>query len=119
MNDPFELILQNAAKLSLFPENSRYYAMETRTIKRKDGSEVKYIVRRFIPKPERFASLAGHTVHQGERPDTIAAAYLGDPEQFWRVCDANGVMQPGELTENAGGIIRIALPEGVPGDADD
>ena len=119
MNDPFELILQNAAKLSLFPENSRYYAMETRTLMRKDGSEVKYVVRRFIPKPERFATLTEHTTIQRERPDTIAAEYLGDPEQFWRICDANAVMQPVELTEEAGRKIRIALPEGVPGDTDD
>jgi hypothetical protein len=119
MSDPFELIFQNSAKLSLFPQNSRYYAMETRTLKRKDGSEVKYIVRRFIPKPELFATLTEHTVHQGERPDIVAATYLGDPEQFWRICDANGVMQPGELTEKTGGTIRIALPEGVPGEADD
>lgn len=118
MTDPFELILQNAAKLSLFPVNSRYYATETRTLTRADGSVVKYVLRRFIPKPERFATLTEHTVLQGERMDSIAAAYLGDPEQFWRICDANAVMHPEELTQEAGAKIRIGLPEGIPGERD-
>ena len=42
-------------------------------------------------------------------------AYLGDPEQFWRLCDANGAMRPDELTETVGRRLRITLPEGVPG----
>ncbi|MFZ1707308.1 MAG: LysM domain-containing protein, partial [Anaerolineae bacterium] len=59
--------------------------------------------------------LQEHTVAEGERPDLIAAAYLGDPEQFWRLCDANGVMRPEELTEEVGRRLRITLPEGIPG----
>jgi len=49
-------------------------------------------------------------VTQGERLDTITARYLGDPTQFWRVCDANDVLQPTELTEEVGNVIKIALP---------
>jgi hypothetical protein len=76
---------------------------------------VTYLCRRFVPPPERFSLLQEHEVSEGERPDGIAARYLGDPEQFWRVCDANNVIQPNELTETTGRRIRITLPEGIPG----
>jgi hypothetical protein len=116
MKDPFDMIMHNAAQLSLFPENSRYYATQTTSLKRQDGSEIKYVLRRFIPQPERFATLTEHTVLQGDRPDNVAAGYLGDPEQFWRLCDSNAVMDPDELSAKAGQRIRITLPEGVPGE---
>jgi hypothetical protein len=56
-------------------------------------------------------------VTQGERLDIIAATYLGDPEQFWRICDANNAMRPDELTETPGRQLRITLPEGIQGPA--
>ena len=68
-----------------------------------------------MPPPERFALLQEHTVSQGDRLDNLAAQYLGDPEQFWRLCDANGAMRPEELTETVGRRLRITLPEGIPG----
>ena len=74
-----------------------------------------YVRRRFCPPPERFALLHEHTVTQGERLDNITARYLGDPEQFWRICDANAAMRPDELTETVCNKLRIALPEGIPG----
>ena len=49
------------------------------------------------------------------RLDNLAAEYLGDPEQFWRICDANGVLRPDELTDTIGRRIRITLPDGIPG----
>jgi hypothetical protein len=33
---------------------------------------------------------------------------------FWRICDANGAMQPEELTQTVGRRLRITLPEGIP-----
>lgn len=80
-----------------------------------DGTEVKYLRRRFVPSPENFALLQEHTVIEGERLDQIAAKYLADPEQFWRLCDANGAIQPNELLEPVGRGIRITLPENIPG----
>jgi nucleoid-associated protein YgaU len=47
---------------------------------------------------------------QGDRLDNLAARYLGDPEQFWKICDANNVLRPDELTEEIGRVVRIALP---------
>ena len=79
------------------------------------GETIVYLRRRFIPPPEGFALLQEHTVTQGERLDNIAARYLDDPEQFWRICDANVAMCPEELAETIGRRIRITLPEGIPG----
>jgi len=99
----------------LFPPSSRYFSVETTTIEEHDGKAVVYLKRRFVPPPERFALLQEHVVKQGERLDNITAQYLDDPEQFWRVCDANRVMRPDELTETIGRRLRITLPEGIPG----
>jgi hypothetical protein len=84
------------------------------TIEGADGRTIAYLRRRFAPPPERFALLQEHTVMEGERMDHIAAAYLSDPEQFWRICDANAAMQPDELTETPGRKLLITLPEGIP-----
>jgi hypothetical protein len=43
----------------------------------------------------------------------VAAQYLGDPLAFWRLCDANGALQPEDLTANPGSTISIPLPAGV------
>ncbi|MEJ2670928.1 MAG: LysM domain-containing protein [Deltaproteobacteria bacterium] len=99
----------------MFPITSRYYSTATATLETADGSKIAYLRRRFVPPPERFELLFEHTVTEGERLDTIAGQYLGDPEQFWRICDANGAVRPGELTETVGRRLRLTLPEGIPG----
>jgi nucleoid-associated protein YgaU len=106
-----------AAKLetSLFPATSRYYGVETTTIETADEKTVVYLRRRFVPPPERFELIQEHTVTQGDRLDNIAASYLGDPEQFWRIADANSAMKPEDLTEEVGRKLRITQPEGIPG----
>jgi hypothetical protein len=50
----------------------------------------------------------------GDRIDNLAAQYLGDATQYWRIADANAAMRPEALTEQAGAAVRITLPEGVP-----
>ena len=99
----------------MFPINSRYYGIDAVTLETQDGKQIVYLRRRFVPAPERFDLLVEHLVSEGERLDNIAALYLGDPEQFWRLCDANGVIRPEELTATVGRRIRITLPEGIPG----
>jgi hypothetical protein len=103
---------------SRFPPNSRYAATETTQLTRSDGSVVTYLRRRFIPPPEGAATLGYHVVEAGDRPDRLADELIGDPEQFWRLCDANAVLHPDELIEEVGAEIRIALPEGIPGAPD-
>lgn len=101
-----------------FPVNSRYVLTPTARLLRPDGREITYLRRRFVPPPEDLALLREHIVVQGDRPDVLAARHLGDPELFWRLCDANRAMRPSELTETIGRRVRITLPAGVPGVTD-
>jgi hypothetical protein len=109
------IALQLALPLAPFAPSSRYAGLEL--AKRIDiaGETVVYVRRRFVPQPERFSPIGEHTVVSGERLDNIAALYFGDPELFWRICDANRAMRPEELTETAGRRLLITLPEGVQG----
>jgi hypothetical protein len=99
----------------MFSITSRYYGIETVKFESPDGKKIAYVRRRFVPPAERFELLQEHSVAEGERLDNITAQYLGDAEQFWRVCDANNAMRPDELTETIGRRLRITLPEGIPG----
>jgi hypothetical protein len=99
----------------LFPPSSRYFSVVATTLEGRDGRVIVYLERRFVPPPQRFALLQEHVVTQGERLDNITGQYLDDPEQFWRICDANRAMRPDELTETIGRRLRITLPEGIPG----
>jgi hypothetical protein len=101
--------------MSVFPATSRYHDVETATFEVPDGREVVYLRRRFVPSPDRFALLQVHVVAAGDRLDNVTAHYLGDPEQFWRIADANGAQRPEELVERVGRRLRITLPEGLPG----
>lgn len=102
----------------LFPPASRYANVETATLEDESGRVTIYLRRRLLPPPERFSLLREHVVTQGERLDNVTARHLGDPEQFWRICDANRAMRPDALTERIGRRLRITLPEGVPGTGD-
>ena len=118
MTDPqqaLQALLQPSGPNALrFPPTSRYHAVGTATLAMPDGRTIVYLKRRLVPPPERFELLQEHEVTQGERLDNITAKYLGDPEQFWRLCDANGAVNPAEL-EEVGRRLRITLPEGIPG----
>lgn len=116
MTDPLQALLQpGTLQTTAFPPTSRYHGIDMATIETSDGKTVIYLRRRIVPPPERFTLLQEHTVVQGDRVDNLANQYVGDPEQFWRMCDANNVLRPEELTETIGRQIRITLPEGIPG----
>lgn len=93
---------------------SRYYGIETVT-RDVDGRTLVYLRRRFLPQPDHLVVIQEHVVALGDRLDNVTARYLDDPEQFWRVADANGAMEPEELTRRVGRRLRITLPEGMPG----
>jgi hypothetical protein len=116
--DPIEAILPGGfAPSPAFGPTSRYNGLPLATAE-VDGRQVRYVTRRFVPAPERFAQVDEHVVSEGERPDTIAAALVGESEQFWRLCDANRVLRPDELAQ-IGRRVRITLPEGVPAAGDE
>lgn len=120
MTDPLKAFMQaNALTAPAFAPDSRYYGLDTAQWKRADGELRVFVRRRLIPQPERFATLHEHRVQAGDRIDNLAAQYLGDSQQYWRLCDGNGAMRPDDLTTTVGRRVRITLPEGVPGVGDD
>lgn len=96
----------------MFPRTSRYYNIEIVRITTPDQREIVYLRRRFLPLAPPAVIIAEHAVEDGDRLDNVTAKYLGDPEQFWQVCDANDAMQPDELTEEIGRRLKVAMPNG-------
>ena len=120
MTDPLKAFMQaNALTTPAFSPDSRYHGLDIVQWTRPDGTQVSHVRRRFIPPPEHFATLQTHAVAEGDRLDNLAARYLADPQQYWRICDGNGAMRPAVLTETVGWRLRITLPEGVPGGSDE
>jgi hypothetical protein len=114
MTDPFQNILQAGNRpVNHFPVTSRYYRIETSTFESSDGKNITYLRRRFIPPADNLTVISVHQVKGGDRLDNIAASYIGDPEQFWQIGDANEAMKPEELTEDIGRELRIAQPQGM------
>jgi hypothetical protein len=59
-----------------------------------------------VPDPV-YPLIAGiHLWRQGQRPDHLAAQYLGYNAGFWRIADANNAMLPETLSEQS----EIAIP---------
>jgi len=95
----------------VFEATSRYYKLDDATlvVTLPDGSTrtVSYKRRRFTVDPGSLPALE-YIAIQGERPDLLANRFFGEPTQFWRLCDANRVIRPTELTETGGR--RLSVP---------
>jgi hypothetical protein len=98
-----------------FQPSSRYAGLPTAKLAVAGGTEVIYVTRRFLPPASSLSTIATHSVAQQDRLDNVTARYLGDPELFWRVCDANEGLDPRELTSVVGRRIRIPLIQGSRG----
>jgi hypothetical protein len=95
----------------VFDPTSRYFTIEDAVITLPpNGRKILYKRRRFIPPSESITILHEISVTAGERLDTITARILGDPLQYWRICDANNnTRHPLELTSRPGKTINIPL----------
>ena len=115
MTAPLQALFGSASFSSgPFDPTSRYSDIPLGTLQTPRGPIV-YVTRRFLPSNAQAGALQTHTVMQSERLDTIAARYLGDPRQFWRVCDANDVLRPGDLTAVPGTALNIPVARGIVG----
>jgi hypothetical protein len=95
----------------MFFRGSRYENISETSLVASDGRTIRYKRMRFIPpaaSPPRLFS----KVELGDRPDLMAFRTLGDPEQFWRLCDLNLVPRPVDLTAVPGTRVAIPAPEG-------
>ena len=114
--DPLQALLQSGQiRTNNFPVTSRYHHIKTALFNGLGIEPIVHLKRRFIPAPEHYYSVQQHLVQQKERLDNITATYLVDPEQFWQLADANGAMQPQELTEATGRKLRIPQGTGLSG----
>ncbi|MFB6891289.1 hypothetical protein ACFCX4_18510 [Kitasatospora sp. NPDC056327] len=100
---------------SPYPPTSRYHGVPVALHTEADGRQVPYLRRRLLPQPDGLTPLAEHTVGAGDRLDLLAHRYLGSADQWWRIADANPVVDPLEATATPGLRIVVALPGGVPG----
>lgn len=98
----------------MFDPSSRYYSIPVGTWVREDGTEIRYVRRRFLPRGETLATLAEVPFTDGDRLDLIAARTLGDAEHFWRICDAENALHPSRLEDEPGRVLRIPIPQAGP-----
>jgi hypothetical protein len=90
----------------MFAPTSRYAQVATAIYTDRDGVQHPYVLlRRF---PAAAPTRQQHKIAGGERLDLLAFRFFGDPEQFWRLCDANTELRPEDL-ELPGTSIRIPL----------
>jgi hypothetical protein len=118
MNYPLQTLIRLGLVPAVnFPTDSRYYGSTTLSYIAPDGRNITYLARRIVPQPgsQNYATVARHTIRQGDRLDLLAANYIGDPLMYWLICDANGAIRPNELVETPGNNIDITMPQGVPG----
>jgi hypothetical protein len=95
----------------MFTSTSRYYGLDDTYFEDQAGHSIVYKQRRFLPQGANMPLLTEIVVTEGERLDLIAARTLGDPEHFWRVCDANNAMNPFALTDEIGRVVRVSPPQ--------
>jgi hypothetical protein len=95
----------------MFDPKSRYYSIDTTILVAADGRMIAYKRRRFLPPAGSALVLAEVMPTVDERLDLLTARTLGDPEAFWRVCDANGTLSPFRLLEDRSQSIRIPTPQ--------
>jgi len=94
----------------MFESTSRYYPLETAIYTMPDGRIVAYKRRRFLPRGEEMDLLVEAPVTEGDRLDLITGRTLGDPEFFWRICDANDAMNPFDLVAEINRKLRVPVP---------
>ena len=117
MPDPLQALLAaGAVPSTTFPPTSRYASTPVEAFDSGDGSPaVPFLGRRFCPRGDTLALLYEVQVAEGDRRDVLGWRHLGDPELWWQLADANGAVDPRELTDTVGETLRITLPAGVPG----
>jgi len=90
----------------MFAPGSRYEQVKDASYTTGDGRAIRY--KRLRPLPGPGPAQSFHAVAQGDRLDLLAYGAYRDPEQFWRLCDANHALRPDDLLAVAGR--RLAIP---------
>lgn len=88
--------------------SSRYHGSAVQPFTLPDGTPVMYLARRIVPQMSSCTTTQTYVIADGDRMDNLSARFLGDPLLYWMICDANGSVDPDELTAQAGR--QIAIP---------
>ncbi|GGN13712.1 hypothetical protein GCM10010112_24350 [Actinoplanes lobatus] len=107
MPEPYPNVYDGIPGAAPYPRTSRYAAVEIAVHTRPDGQEIRYARHRLLPPLPDGDHTGVHTVTAGERPDLLGRRFYGDPEQWWRIADANPVLDPRELTAEPGRAIGV------------
>lgn len=91
----------------MFTTTSRYANVPRAVLVTPAGREIPHLRLRIIPAPEAFRT---HVVAREDRLDRMAFVYFRDPEQFWRLCDANAALRPDDLIAEPSRRLRVPLP---------
>jgi hypothetical protein len=89
----------------MFASNSRYINVSDGVYTDPSGRSISYKLLRLTPDAP---ALQMHSVVQEDRLDLLAFTYYRDPEQFWRICDANLALRPDDLLQ-VGAQVEIPL----------
>jgi hypothetical protein len=88
-----------------FFKGSRYEHVGELELEDAHGRLVRCKRPRYIPDtPGRLT----HVVAEHDRLDLLGDRYLGDPERYWRICDANRALWPPDLLAEP--ATRIQIP---------
>jgi hypothetical protein len=114
MSDPVQLLIEaGAVPNTPFVPQSRYSGVPLAVLELRPGEpRVVYVRRRFIPAPGTLALAGRHLVVALDRPDSLGAKYFSDPLLYWRIADANAVVDPNELTDKLARRLDIPLAPG-------
>ena len=94
----------------MFDQRSRYRDTENAQHTTDSGDVVVYRRRRILPRVEDMQMRGMVTVIPNERVDHLTARTLGDPLQYWQLCDANPVMNPSELLTQSSSV-KVPQPQ--------
>lgn len=94
----------------MFDPESRYYHLPERTWRDPEGRELVFKARRLLLAGPPDVPWFREPVAPGDRPDLLAFRTVRDPLGFWRLCEANGVDDPFELTARPLERIRVPPP---------
>ncbi|WP_435009539.1 hypothetical protein P12x_000797 [Tundrisphaera lichenicola] len=88
----------------MFHPGSRYEDLETYAVTDGRGRTITLVKTRFIPPTP---GVVGRRIVQQDRQDLLAMEFYRNPELYWRIADANEVIDPAELIDVIGSVIRV------------
>ena len=93
----------------MFAATSRYAGLPTAERTGADGRRIRFVTRRFLPQDRSVPAASEIITTDADRLDLLAVRALGDPEQYWRICDANPVLNPATVLSTPGRRLRLPV----------